>query len=94
MPQNTTQAQTQAAPQTPPPLAQKLDEAALVSHSPDSPPDAEDNDLIEQEWVNKAKDIVERTLEDPYQQNKELSLFKADYMKKRFKRDIKVTEAK
>ncbi len=87
-------AQAQAAPQVPPPLASQADDAALVSHSPDSPHEAEDNDLIEQEWVNKARDIVERTLEDPYQQNKDLSLFKADYMKKRFKRDIKVTEAK
>ena len=51
-----------------------------------------DNDLIEQEWVNKAKAIVERTKEDPRLQNKEINKFKADYIKKRYNRVIKVSE--
>lgn len=53
---------------------------------------ADDNDLIEPEWVDSAKAIVERTHDDPYQQNKEISKLKADYMLKRYKKQIKVTE--
>jgi len=56
------------------------------------PATADDDDLIEQEWVDKAKAIVERTREDPHLQNEELSKFKADYMQKRYNRQIKITE--
>lgn len=59
----------------------------------DSPAVADDNDVIEQEWVDKAKAIIERTSEDPYTQNKEINKFKADYLQKRYKREIKVNEA-
>lgn len=58
-------------------------------HSVDSPAVAEDVDLIEKEWVNKAKEIVAKTKNDPSQQNIELSRFKADYLKTRFSKDIK-----
>jgi len=51
---------------------------------------ADDGDLIEKEWVNKAKQIVERTRDDPYKQSGELTTFKADYMKKRYGKSIKV----
>lgn len=83
---------TQTSPITPP----SAQPAAPVSQSVisvDAPAIAEDNDLIEQEWVNKAKEIVDRTSEDPYEQNKEINKFKADYIKKRYKREIKVNEA-
>lgn len=53
---------------------------------------ADDTDLIEKEWVVKAKEIVERTKHDPYQQNKEVERIKADYLKKRYNKDVKVTE--
>jgi len=52
---------------------------------------AGDTDLIEKEWVIKAKAIVERTKDDPYQQKSEISRFKADYLKKRYNKDIKVS---
>jgi hypothetical protein len=53
---------------------------------------AEDTDLIEKEWVDKAKEIVERTKNDPHLQNQEMSKIKADYLKKRYNKEIKVTE--
>lgn len=53
---------------------------------------ADDADLIEKEWVLKAKEIVARTKHDPYQQNKEVERVKADYMKKRYNKEIKLTE--
>jgi hypothetical protein len=56
------------------------------------PADAEDTDLIEKEWVDRAKQIVEHTREDPYEQQRALSQMKADYLKKRYNKDIKISE--
>lgn len=60
--------------------------------SPVVPATADDGDLIEKEWVNKAKKIVNSTREDPYAQSRELTLFKADYLQKRYNKIIKLTE--
>lgn len=56
------------------------------------PMEAQDIDLIEKAWVEKAKMIVARTHGDPYLQNKALSQVKADYIQKRYGREIKVSE--
>ena len=58
--------------------------------SPSAPAIADDLDLIEKEWVEKAKAIVAQTRHDPHAQNQEMNKFKADYMQKRYKKDIKV----
>lgn len=59
----------------------------------DSMPEiADDNDLIEKEWVDKAKKIVEQTKADPHTQNKEMNKMKADYLKKRYNKDMKLVE--
>jgi hypothetical protein len=50
----------------------------------------DDTDLIEKEWVVKAKEIVERTADDPYRQSEELTAVKADYMKQRYNKIIKL----
>ena len=57
-----------------------------------TPQIADDTDLIEKEWVIKAKEIVARTKHDPYEQNKQVERMKADYMKKRYNKDIRVIE--
>ncbi len=56
------------------------------------PDDASDSDLIEKEWVLKAKDIIGQTQNNPYEQQKAISQFKANYMKKRYNKDIKLTD--
>ena len=53
---------------------------------------ADDLDLIEKEWVLKAKEVVDHTQGDPYLQSRELNKIKADYIKKRYNRDIKPNE--
>lgn len=53
---------------------------------------AEDVDLIEKEWVDKAKAIVNHTKDDPHRQNSEINKMKADYIKKRYNKDIQVSE--
>ncbi len=57
-----------------------------------SPAMADDVDLIEKEWVDKAKAIVDHTREDPHQQNKQLNEFKADYLKKRYGKEVRLTD--
>jgi hypothetical protein len=54
---------------------------------------ADDADLIEKEWVEKAKAIVASTRHDPRTQNRELNKFKADYMQKRYNKTLKVDES-
>ncbi len=80
----TAQAQQFAAPITQPPV-QPVASRGL-------PQIADDSDLIEKEWVAKAKEIIARTKFDPHEQNKEVGLVRADYMKKRYNKDIKTVE--
>ena len=56
----------------------------------DSPAIADDVDVIEKEWVQKAKTIVSQTKDDPHKQSVELTKFKHDYMSKRYGKDIKL----
>lgn len=49
-------------------------------------------DDLDREWVNKAKMIVEKTKDDPYVQSNEISKVKADYLKIRYNKHIKVTQ--
>ena len=53
---------------------------------------AEDGDLIEKAWVQKAKAIVERTKANPYEQNREISRVKKEYIQKRYQKDVKLSD--
>ena len=70
--------------------AQPAGQVSSPAPSIPMPQIADDTDLIEKEWVVKAKHIVEQTAQDPYLQNKEMSKIKADYLKKRYNKDLKV----
>lgn len=52
---------------------------------------ADDVDLIEKEWVEKAKNIINSTKNDPYVQNKQLNNMKAEYLKARFNKEVKIS---
>lgn len=54
---------------------------------------ADDSERIEQEWVDKAKNIIARTQDDPYLQKDQMSKIKAEYIQKRFNKTIKTDEA-
>lgn len=62
-----------------------------VAAAPAAPSDADANDLDE-EWVNKAKAIVDQTKSDPFLASRELSKVKADYLRARYNKDLKVSE--
>ena len=92
-----------SAPPAQPPASQSIDPQAVPLDPHAAPPTgvrgvaitpqiADDSDLIEKEWVDKAKHIVEHTKHDPYRQNKEMTNMKADYLKKRYNKDIKLSE--
>ena len=49
---------------------------------------AVDGDVIEKEWITKAKQIVSKTADDPYKQQDEVSKLMTDYIFKRFGRKI------
>ncbi len=52
----------------------------------------DDSDALDEEWVNKAKAIVEKTKADPYVESKELGKVKAEYLRIRYNKQIKVAE--
>ncbi len=76
----------------PPAVSPTTDPGSLVHPTNGMPAIADDNDLIEKEWVEKAKQIVEQTKLDPHLQNKEMSKMKADYLKKRYNKEVKLVE--
>lgn len=82
-----------ALPQLPSLPAPQATPAALQQAPPkdDNPTTASDEDLIEKEWVDKAKKIVAQTKDDPYTQEKEVSKLQADYLKKRYGKEIKLS---
>lgn len=58
-------------------------------------PGADDDsvhDELDKEWINKAKAIVDKTHNDPFLQSNELGKVKADYLRTRYNKQIKVAE--
>jgi hypothetical protein len=82
-----------ALPPTPslPPLQQAQPQGGGQLAQDTNPLVASDEDVIEKEWVDKAKKIVAQTKSDPYTQEKEVSKLQADYIKKRYGKEIKLS---
>lgn len=95
-PQSTAQAEPVVIPALPAqPILPRPDAGATTSSAnpgASTPPMANDEDLIEQVWVNKAKKIIQETKGDPYAQEREVSKLQADYIKKRYGKDIKIAD--
>lgn len=49
---------------------------------------ANDDDLIEKEWVDKAKKIIAETQNDPYLREKEVNKLQIDYLRKRYGKEL------
>lgn len=79
-------------PMTPPQAATAAAEVAPAAAEVAAPPMADDGDLIEKEWVHKVKQVVHGTAHDPYEQNRQFTKLKADYMQKRYGKSIKLDE--
>lgn len=71
-------------PQTPvalPTVQQVTDDAV-------GPTVANDDDLIEKEWVDKAKKIIADTQNDPYMREQEVNKLQIDYLRKRYGKEL------
>lgn len=55
-----------------------------------NPSVAADEDLIEKEWVEKAKKVIAETKHDPHLQEKAVSKLQADYLQKRYGKVVKL----
>ena len=82
-----------------PPIAPTVTMPVMPVHDPNDPLGStgssvtdDSTDDLDEEWVAKAKAIVERTKNDPYAESKELSKAKADYLRVRYNKQIKVAE--
>ena len=75
--------------QTNPPAA---DESAQTTHGQDTPAMADDVDLIEKEWVNKAKKIIHDFADDPFEQARALTELKSEYIQKRYNKTVKLSQ--
>ena len=53
-----------------------------------NPTVASDGDVIEKEWITKAKSIVSKTSDNPHQQQHQVSKLMIDYVLKRYGRKI------
>ena|ERR1700757_306172 len=93
--QNMQQVDRQAAP-PPPPTTVPLPPPPVAlptiqqPSSDDSvgPSVANDDDLIEKEWVDKAKKIIAETQNDPYRREKEVNRLQIDYLRKRYGKEL------
>ncbi|HRJ90857.1 MAG TPA: hypothetical protein PLU21_01455 [Candidatus Saccharibacteria bacterium] len=61
---------------------------SIQSTNDPNPLTAADDDLIEKEWVDKAKKIVEETRDDPHRREQEVGKLQADYLRKRYGKEL------
>lgn len=61
------------------------DTGSLLSAVPDV---AADDDLIEKEWVDKAKRIITETAEDPYRREQAIKQLQREYLRKRYGKEV------
>jgi hypothetical protein len=71
-----------------PPLPTLTPTPTAATSTDTNPSAAADDDLIEKEWVEKAKKVVSETKHDPYLQGQEVSKLQADYLKKRYGKTV------
>ena len=81
-----------AQPVTQMPAQQSDDSGQVPTNTGWMPQIADDTDLIEKEWILKAKEIVTQTAHDPHLQNREINKVRTDYLKKRYNKDVKLIE--
>ncbi len=84
---NAAQAATAVVPVLPMPTLTQ-DDGATSDDATASPLVAADEDLIEKEWVDKAKKIILETKDDPYRREQEVKKIQIDYVRKRYGREI------
>ena len=72
----------------PAPVVVPVPSAAPVQDDTTMPTVANDDDLIEKEWVDKAKKIIADTRDDPYRREREVNRLQTDYLMKRYGKEL------
>lgn len=78
----------QPLPPIPPPstyASQQPNDADTITSNPIN---ANDDDMIEKEWVNRAKQILTQTKDDPYAREKAIGELQRDYLMKRYGKQL------
>jgi len=72
------------------PVVDPAAQGAITSAQPvdDNPAVAGDEDVIEKEWVDKAKKIILETKDDPYTRSTRVNELQKDYLKKRYGKEL------
>ncbi len=93
------QVDRQSSPPPPPPTTVPLPPSVValptVSQSDDTtvgPTIANDDDVIEKEWVDKAKKIIADTQNDPYRREQEVNKLQIDYLRKRYGKELGISD--
>lgn len=79
-----------AAMALPVPVQAKSDDDSQSDDTTATPIVAADEDLIEKEWVDKAKQVISSTKNDPYRREQEVKKLQIEYVQKRYNRTIGV----
>lgn len=74
-----------------PPAVVPVPAAQTTTDDSANPTIAADDDLIEKEWVDQAKKIIAETRDDPYRREQEVSKLQADYLRKRYGKELGVS---
>jgi hypothetical protein len=80
-----------ATPALPQPVVQPAvaDDTVQLTGVPDV---AADDDRIENQWVNKAKQIISETADDPRRREQAIGQLQREYLKKRYGKELGVSE--
>lgn len=81
-----------AAPALPQPVASDDSQDDANSLLASVPAVAADDDLIEKEWVDKAKRIIAETADDPHRREAAVSQLQREYLRKRYGKEIGASE--
>ena len=75
-------------PPLPAPIQPPVVDPTTAQPLTDSPAVAGDEDVIEKEWVDKAKKILLETRDDPFKRTERVNELQKDYLKKRYNKDL------
>lgn len=83
-----------AAPTAPPlqPLALQPAQDDSVNNQAASEPTQLSEVEMDRAWIDRARSLIEHTMGDPFTQSREIAKLRAEYLKARFEKHIKVSE--
>ncbi len=75
---------TIALPALPVPVPSVVSEDISVQPQSTAPAVAADDDLIEKEWVDKVKEVISKTKDNPHEREHSIKQLQIEYVKKRY----------